>query len=315
MNILKKATVFKCKLPVAAELSACLSKMAFQPILETMASSSGFIDTYDQMVLEVAGGFVVTLRHDEKIMPKSALKRIFEERADAILEETEEESLTKQQADSLRDTIYSETLKTALVKTTIVRGFYYAEDNMFAVETTNKTLASIFTDRIIRAVGSVEFVTVHLSDAVGSLTKRLGEYVDGDWDCAPFGSFSMGSYVHLKGSDDSITVKHDDMACACDALSEAIRAEMKVSKIELHHNQVSFKLDQKFVLSGIAYEHDEDREDEDFMTAAEIWVNEAGIRLLQVAAVVRDLLVMFEYKQPELLDPEIQEQFSGQGFQ
>lgn len=312
MKILNKATVYKCKLPAIANMEAHLNACSFAPVLESMYSSSGFIAINGQMVTEIAGGFVVTLRHDEKIMPKAALARLVDDRVKAELDESgydgdgDEPAISKERMQEIKDAVYSETVKTALIKTTHIRAFYVEQDNVFLVETTNKALASIMTERIVQAVGSVEFVTVYLSSVVGDLTARLHDFANGADGADCFGKFGMGGKVKLKDEDDTMTVSFDDIAKANAAILEAIGHGMQVQQVELFHNLVSFKLDKQFKLSAIDYSIDPEQE-QDAPEATDdpifYWRLEAGVRMLQVASVVRDLLEMFGYKEPDLAAP------------
>ena len=316
MKILNKATVYKCKLPAIANMEIHLSACAFSPVLESMFSSSGFIEINGQMVTEVAGGFAVTLRHDEKIMPKAALARLVDERVQAELggfevdDGNDEPAISKERLQEIKDEVYQETIKTALIKTTHIRAFYFEADNIFLVETTNKTLASIMTDRIVQAVGSVEFVTVYLNSVIGDLTARLHNFAIGVDGSTCFGQFTMGGMVKLKDETDTMTVSFDDIAKANAAILEAIGHGMQVQQIELYHDLVSFKIDKQFRLSAISYGAEPDNEQEapeEKDDPVFYWRTEAGVRLLQVVSVVRELLVMFEYKQPDLLEPELRD--------
>lgn len=314
MKILNKATIYKCKLPSAEILETHLDDCRFAPVLEIQFASAGFIEIDGKLVTEVAGGYAVTLRYDEKIMPKAALNALVDERVTAELAELDFDAdddagpaLDKHRIDEIKEEVYLETLKTALVKTTHIRAFYYEADNVFIVEETSKKLADIMTNKIVQAVGSVEFVTVYLSEVVGSLTGRLKNYVTDPHEAEHFGRFSMGGKVRLKNESDTITVNLDDIAMGNHAISEAIGHGMQVQQIELYHELVSFNMDSNFRLRGIAYTADPAMEDESDDSGDPIfrWRTEAGVRLLQLANIVRDLLEMFEYKQPELLEPEL----------
>lgn len=315
MKILNKATIYKCMLPAAAVIEHHFNDLRFAPVLESQFASAGFVEIDGRLVTEVAGGYCITLRYDEKIMPKAALNALVDERVAAELEgldfdEDESPSLDKHRLQEIKEDVYLETLKTALVKTSHIRAFYYEADNILIVEETSKKLADIMTNKLVQAVGSVEFVTVYLSEMVGSLTERLSNYVTDPSEKDHFGRFSIGGNVRLKNESDTVTVKLDDIAMGNNAISEAIGHGMQVHQIELYHELVSFNLDSNFRLRSIAYgaepasedEYGDDNDDPIFR-----WRTEAGVRLLQLVNIVRELMDMFRYEQPNLAVPELRD--------
>ncbi|EFA0148247.1 recombination-associated protein RdgC, partial [Escherichia coli] len=86
---IKSAIIFKAELPSAEALSKHLSECLFTDILESHYFSCGFIPNIvtNEVVTPIEGGFLLSYRIDEKILPKSVIARELYDRSQKLQDE------------------------------------------------------------------------------------------------------------------------------------------------------------------------------------------------------------------------------------
>ena len=305
MKIIKTAIVFKAELPRAELLAKHVEELPFVPVGETFVSSIGFVPNpvTGELVTTIEGGLSVTLRYDEKILPKPAVRAAIQEKIEA-LEDQKGFELTNDERAEAEERVMADLISKALVKSTVVNAFYLTSEGFLIVPTTNKDMAQRVIHALIKVCGSVTTQTIHVNNIKGGLTARLGNYLDGHEDA--FDGFSLGDSCLLRHKSNKASFDLDNLDAARQGLRESIDAEMEVERMELVHGTMSFKLTKDFHLRGISFfgelTEDEMNERADLDGAA-LWRTEAAVQLLQVSAAIKALCDLLGYKEAAAEEP------------
>jgi recombination associated protein RdgC len=306
MRIIRNLITYKATLPAADLLAGHLAEKPFIPVLESHQSSSGFIQHphTEQFVSPIAGGYSFRYRRDSKPISVGALRLAQSEKIS--LRETElGRELTKEEAEEIKVSIFTEALKTTLPERTEIDVFYHIESRTLMIPATSKDLASYVVYSLIEACGAVETSTIHISDVKGGLTKRLTDYYRDEKENA-FEGFAVGDSVVMKGESGRAGFDLDNLDHARQGLIEALRGGMLVERLELvHKDAVSFRLTKDFHLRAIAVIAQEDDEEQNFETMAECWTHHAGVQVLLMVSVIQDLCDLFGYKETEKSKPAL----------
>lgn len=299
MKIIKNAIVFSAELPSRELLEAHLKEIPFEPVGETFIHRSGFVlnGVTAELLTPIEGGLSFTVRHDEKILPSAAIATAVHERVIA-LEEQRGCNLTRPERRIVKDEVLVELIAKALIKSTYVNVFYSEAEQFLIVPTTNKNLANLVCDLLVKACGSVTMKSIRVSDIKQGLTTRLQNYLDGDKKS--FEGFRIGDYCLLNDANkNKVTVDIDNLDYAHKGLTEALSALMQVETMALVHGEMSFKLTKEFQLKKIEFfgELTEDEETErEELDGAMLWRTEAAVQMLQLVAALKDLCELFKYK-------------------
>lgn len=315
MKIIRKAVVFKADLPHAGAMAAHIAELPFEPCGETFTQRAGFVpnSATGELLTPIEGGFTCTVRYDEKILPKASVRQALVDAEKAAVDDNDGEPLDEDAFNTLKDRVMSELIAHALVKTTIVNAFYHTQ-GQYLIVPASKNLAQLVINLIIKACGSVKTHTIHVDDIKGGLTTRLGNYIGGEEKA--FDGFQPGQSCLLKDSDRRVSFDLSNLDDAQAGIAEALGAKMKVERMELVHEQMSFKLAKDFSISGIDYfgelteDEEAEREDMDFPF---LWRTEASVQMLQLAAAIDALCALFEYKAPESVEPSTAYDFESSG--
>ena len=298
MKIIKSAITYKAELPRAEVMAEHLKEIPFEPVGETFISRASFVPNpaTGELLTSIDGGFSITVRYDEKILPKAAVRAAIAEAQKKYEEEIGE--LDKEQAAALAERVTADLIAKALVKTSTVNAFYHTEKQLLIVPA-SKNLANVVINLLIKACGSVKTSTIHVDDIKGGLTTRLRSHLDGAEDA--FQGFKLGESCLLKHKSEKVSFDLANLDHAKQGLGEALNSEMQVERMELVHGEMSFKLAKDFRISGIDYfgelteEEMDEREDWD---GAMIWRTEASVQMLQLVAAIDQLCHVFGYKEP-----------------
>lgn len=315
MKIIRKAVVFKADLPHAGAMAQHIAEVPFEPCGETFVSRAGFVPNLatGELLTPIEGGFSITVRLDEKILPKASVNHALLEAEKLAVEENDGEPLDEDEFNALKDRVMSDLIAHALVKTTIVNAFYHAQ-GQYLIVPASKKLAQLVIALVIKACGSVKTHTIHVDDIKGGLTTRLRNYIDGEEKA--FDGFEPGQSCLLKDGECRASFDLKQLDEARNGIAEALAAKMKVERMELVHGQMSFKLAKDFSISGIDYfgELTEDEKAErDDMDFPFLWRTEAAVQLLQLAAAIDALCTLFDYKEPEHVEPAKSASFDDTG--
>jgi recombination associated protein RdgC len=316
MNLFKNAVLFSAELPSRDLMLDHLAEIPFAPVGEVMLSRAGFIpnSTTAELVTPIEGGYSFSVRLDEKLLPKAAVKRAIN---DAILAYADEHELDVTDLDEdlvglLSEQTMTKLIANALIKTSIVHCFYSEAAQYLIVPTTSKPLAQTVMSLLIKAVGSVKTSTIHVSNIKGGLTTRLKNFLGmdvEDGDESAFDGFKLGDSCLLKMKSDKAKFDMADLTAASAGLREALNGDMEVELMELIHEGVAFKLTHDFKLRGIQFLNElseEEAEKLDGADSAFAWRLVAATQLLQVVALIEAICALFEYKREPLTEAHIQ---------
>lgn len=304
MKLIKNAICYRIALPSVAQLEYThLDELRYSDIQEAEREKYGFVPvpipgvTSDIILTEpFEGGVAFALRMDEKIIPAAVINAETKRRGAEWLADTSLKRVPKDIRESLRDAVIGDLVRRALVKTTVVTGFYHRESRFLFVAGT-KRQADIFTGMLVRAVGAAKTETINVSDVKGRLTTRMRAHVT---DGTGFDdSFSLESGVWLERGKDKVTVQMEQLDAARQAITEALDGGFQVSAVRLTHadSGVSFKLTKDFHLKAIDGLDVEG--EQEFDEPVEQWAQEAGVQTGMMVRVLEDLCVMFDYKEPD----------------
>lgn len=304
MHIIKNAILFSAVLPSAHELNKELGALRFSPITPIQAVSYGFTETdiSPDLVVPFEGGFSVTLRIDEKILPPGVVKRAKQEAVRAAEAEAGHK-LARHQIEDIHADVLANLISVALVKTTMVRAFYYEADNLLIVATSAQRNASTLMALIIKACESVKTSTIHVDGVRFGLTAHLRNHLNGE--PKDFGQFNIGDSAVLKGEAGKLVVDLDNLDSAREGLIEAIGSGMQIDKLALEHGTMGFVLSSDFRMSRVHFFGEEDGAAEDVESLEEMWARQAHIEVTQIAAAVRELCRIFSRQTDMETDVEL----------
>ena len=316
MNLFKNAVIFSAELPSLDLMLNHLAEIPFAPVGETFLSRAGFIanSTTAELVTPIEGGYSFTVRLDEKMLPKAAVRRALEDAIQAYADENEliVADLDEDLVGLLSEQTMQKLIANALIKTSVVHCFYSEAAQYLIVPTTSTPLAQTVMSLLIKAVGSVKTSTIHVSNIKGGLTCRLKGFL-GDEDLPPneqaFDGFKLGASCLLKCKSDRAKFDMGDLTAASAGLREALSACMEVELMELIHHDVAFKLTHDFKLRGLNFGGELTEDEQEKLEEADsafAWRLTAATQLLQVVALIDALCNLFEYKREPLTDAHIQ---------
>jgi recombination associated protein RdgC len=316
MNLVKNAIIFSAELPSRDLMLNHLAEIPFEPVGEAFVSRAGFIPnkTTGELVTPIDGGYSFSVRLDEKMLPKAAVRRAMDDAVQAYADEHEllVADLDEDLVGMLSEQTMAKLIANALIKTTIVHCFYSDTAQYLIVPTTNKPLAQTVMSLLIKAVGSVKTSTIHVSNIKGGLTTRLKNYfgIDGEpGDESAFDGFELGASCLLKYKTDKAKFDMDDLSIAKAGIIEALDADMEVELMELRHNDLAFKLTHDFKLRSLNFGGELTEDEQEKLEEADsafAWRLTAATQLLQVVALIDALCALFEYKREPLTDDHIQ---------
>ncbi|KFC87620.1 recombination-associated protein RdgC [Hafnia alvei] len=293
---IKNAIVFKATLPNADLLEGHMKECMFSDISETEFARSGFaVNTITgELVTPITGGYTITVRRDEKIIPSSVVNKEVETRVAAI-ELNSECKLKRKDKAIIKNNVIVELCKTAFVKTTYLFAYYDEANKLLIVATGSKPLSDIVVSLLVKACGSVKTETINVSDVKHGLTTRLRTYLTSGLE--PFEGFRFSDFIQLgRLGDQKEIIKYsgseiDDMQ---QEIIDKLDAGFIVEKVRLDMDGISFQLTEKFHFKAINLLSDINYQNEDDLPYR--WRQEAGVKLFFMRTVVLGLVSVLEYK-------------------
>lgn len=298
MKIINTTRIYKVELPKYEAMLKHLEELPFAPVLETHTSSHGFIPNVrtGELLTPIACGYSFTVCFDEKILPRSVVRKALADRVKE-LQGRDGRELTPEEIALIEEQHMGELVKQALIKTSVFNCFYHIEKQFLIVVTASKDLARLATHMLTKCVGSVKVTSIHISDIKYGLTTRLQNHIDGD--TSAFKPFQPGDYYLLKEKSSRTTFANLSAESTQEGIREAINAGMQVESMSLAHHDILFKLTNDFALKKIEYfgELTEDEEESRAeLDGAMLWRTEAAAQLIQLCAALDDLCELFGYQ-------------------
>lgn len=315
MRLIRNAIIFKAELPPRDELEQRLATRAFEPVLESMTFSQGFIPSAltNQLVSDFPGGYCFTLRLDEKVLPYEAVRSAIDKAYQAYLESNPD--VGEDAFMEISEKVRMDLISKALTTTRTTTAYYHEADQFLIVPVTSKPVADRLLGQVIQACESVRTTTINVSSVTSGLTGRLRRYlVEGEDPEKAFAPFNLGECCKLKGEEGRVSFDMSNLSHAEQGLREMLERNMEVESLELVNEGTSFTLTNNFRLRRIDFMGEltkEEQAEHDELDGVALWQSEASAQVLQVCAIVRQLCEMFEY-QPMLPEPEPAPEEPGQ---
>jgi len=301
MKLIKAARVYSCELPSLASINAILRENEFIPLGEKDSLRAGFEPVFgNDFAFSFHSGYAFKLRYDEKIMPSAVIKEKQALRV-AEIENDENRKLGSKERMAVRDEVIFEMLSHAFVKTQRITCFYDPANKHLFVPTSSGKLADIVTGKLIKAIGTIKATTIYCDGIKQSLSAKLRDYLSAEYaEFAAIGSFHADGVCKLKAEGGkTLSVKGEDIVESKSAIIEALEQGGMVTELALTDESVYFRIGHDFVLRGISFFTDPEKEEPDFEGEEDEFRTIAGIHVLLLSDVVNKLKSMFEYKEPE----------------
>lgn len=287
---IKNATVRSVELPSIEQIRPLIEEQEFKPLGENFSFTCGFENDPNtgELVTPIPGGYSFMLRIDEKILPRSVVKA---ETARRLKEKESEKGspLSKDEKNVLSENVRYELIKKALIKTTTVRAFYSEQKKRLIVESATQSKV----ERLIEKISNINGCWIAGTNAgewQEKITEDLTAFINGNSEA--LGELNPGDTCALKGALGKASFSPNVLDTAKAGLLEAISAGMKVDRIELEHETLTFKVGKDIdVLKSIQdFLTDDELADREELDAAALWRVEAGAQILMIIA-AHDALV------------------------
>jgi recombination associated protein RdgC len=302
-QLIRNAIIYSAELPEAVHASEHLSKIAFTPITENAATSTGFEvnDKTGEMATPLVGmdGYFFTMRFDSKIIPNDVVKSMTDDLA-KVFALRHGRPASKKERQGLKEDVIASLLPTAPVRTKRITAVYNRTAGLLFVNTTNKGLAGRLMGLVVHAIGSVKTSTIHISDLSNGLTTRLKSFLAGHKE-AFAQNFEPTERVKLvskagEGEKQVISYQIDNLETVSEAITDRIDAGYKVQDIKIFSGYTTFLLTSDFHMRGIEMPSTPDDGEGD--DAAYALRNQYSSELFMVTGVVQEMLNLFGYKPP-----------------
>ena len=233
------------------DLSELVANMAFKGCGSQNSWSMGWVPPLhavegEDMVLAGSGRVMLTLKHEEKILPSASVSKLLKERIKAV-EKADARKVGAKEKSMLRDEIVKDLLPKCLSKETFLNGYLSIDEGLLVIDTPTAARAEEFCSHLRKTIGSLPVVPVQ--------SNSTFERTMTDWLLhanAPEG-FLMGWAALLGGKETGETVIRDQ-----DLFSDEVRAHLgmgqDVKNVRLCvEDTVDFTLTGSFQLKGLKW--------------------------------------------------------------
>jgi len=292
MRLIKNAHVYGVPLPkVPTELmSQQLSEHLFQDPSPSQSSSIGFVPNpvTGDLVSQYQGGWSISVRIDEKILPPSVVGKEVDERV-AKIEEEQGRTVFRKERLTIKDDVTATLLARAFVKSSIIHVFYQGASGLLLVAVASNSVAIQAIALMREAFGSMKAVPLDIDSLPTILTEGLRKYFTTGSVCLR--PFQLGGYLRLDNdlSHDRLVIDSGSAEpIALDSLHEALQGGYRVASVALRGPGASFKLSPDLSLKKITF--DDPEEQPEFDGLAQFWRHEAAVQVMLVCNQVQLLL-------------------------
>lgn len=313
-QIFKNAIVYKAHLPSLETMQRTLDDQEFTPPNSLEAFSYGFVPVADlaDKVIPISegavGGYAFAVRIDTKVVPASAVNEELKRRV-AQWEEQTGYKAGRQMRKELREAAMAECVANALCRSTIITCLYNAKEQFLFVNTTSKTFADHVMKLLIRTMSSCKTETIHVSGVSNSLTTRVTEWLSDRYTGEPlFADLEPCDSILLQGSNGKIGFLVDDLLGASSAINAVLNGGFAVKCMGLTTDLISFKLTDDFKIRSIKLIAGFTNPEEDPYGRFQ---QQAFYELSELTYIVRQLVSIFEYKEPTYQNADAAENGDG----
>lgn len=200
----------------------------------------------EDMVLAGSGRVMLTLKHEEKILPAASVSKLLKARVKAV-EKADARKVGAKEKSMLRDEIVKDLLPKCLSKETFLNGYLSIDEGLLVIDTPTAARAEEFCSHLRATIGSLPVVPVQ--------SNSTFERTMTDWfyDSKAPNGFLMGWAATLKDEEGGETVLRDQ-----DLFSEEVRAHIiigqRVKNVRLRvEDTVEFALTGSFQLKSLKW--------------------------------------------------------------
>ena len=228
----------------ASVLGDALSIKKFAPCKPDQRESWGFGSPYgansSELICKLDSNLLFTVLHQVRIMPAAAVKELLNDEV-AVIEKTENRTLTAKQKNELRQQIEFELLPNTLKKTKRIDAWIDTSSRLIYINTASPLESEAATKLLRAALGTFPCTPINVDQSPITLMT--------EWLKSPAlmpSIFSLGAWceLHAQGMEQgTATFKHHDLT-SCE-VGENIDMGKQVIRIELvWKGKISFILDE-----------------------------------------------------------------------
>lgn len=210
--LFKKLIAFKLteKIGLTARgLECVLQSIQFTPCTSHQYSSTGFyppVESTGFMVHEAGGNLMFCVKHEEKLLPTTAVNELVKKKVDEA--ESEGHKLTRKGHNAVKDEVIFGLLPNALAKSSLTYGYIDAKQEFIFIEASSYNKAEEVLSLLRKTLGSLPCVPLNVkNNVVQSLTRWMSD-VDQTDEALKFG---LDHYCELRGEDSVIKCKNIDL--------------------------------------------------------------------------------------------------------
>lgn len=309
LSKLRNAIVYRATLPSIEVVEGHLHELPYSELGETEFARSSFVPNpiTGELVTPITGGYAIVVRRDEKIIPQHVVMKEANERIQNI-ESRCGQKLKRADRNNIIQDARIQLCKQAFIKSSLFLAFYNTDENILIVNTANKNIAGMVGAMLIKVIGSVQTVTINISDIKNGLTTRLKNHLDGEESA--FAGFEVGDYVQLSrlAVQKEVIRYSAEHSSVTSELLESLNTGFIVDNMELRGCGVSFLLTDKFHFRRIdtqdnSFEDEDEDDDDDDDDKAFRWRHQAGTDMFQFCKIINQLCDLLAYKEPEEQKP------------
>lgn len=235
---------------VADDFQTALAKRPFVPCGSMDMDSSGWVPPVrheaDTFALARQGAILVSLKHEEKVLPAAVIKNELDNRVQQI-EATEARKLGRKEQRELKDRIIEELTPRAFTRSRIQRALIDLETGLVIVDAPTAAKAEFLLSTLRETLGSLptRLIDTEISPAAAMTDWVRNESPDG---------FSLGQSSFLKvPGDEGAKAKLDKQVLDSDEVHKHLDSGKIVSKLALCFGErLTFSLTEALEIKSMA---------------------------------------------------------------
>lgn len=288
----------------AAEIGRRLP--VFETIGEHQRTTWGFVEVVPDAgnrVLSFPGGWALCYRDDTKLLPAATVRQAVDAECITVAESTGRRP-GKKECKEIQEAVIHDLLAQAFVRTRLTYVIYSARTQRLLVNTGSQKVADAVVTALVHALESVKTSTVHVSEPVMGLTKRLSNWLADDARDNCFGDFDPVDEVILTAGDRKWAVKMSaSLATAAPALTNAMQQDATVDSMRFAmEDGTRFRITQALRLAGVKHVVPEAPED-GYDDQEHEWAAQLAIEVSTIDRIFDELLRLLSPEQAQADKP------------